>query len=544
MPRSAGVWAVGLAAATVLVPLGGAPAFAAAPPTFVVTTSSDASTGGCDAESCTLREAMVAANAVPAGTESTIAFAIPGAVPVTIQPASSLPGIEKPVTIDGATQPGYDGAPVVELDLRNSTGIVVSPSFGDGTVVLRGLVINRAQGEGVSHETGYLVLDGNYIGTDVTGTLDRGNQGPGIFMWDFDPDGATIRDNVISGNSGWALSTFVSRSLYVRGNRIGTDVTGTAAIPNGGGGLQFRETYGTLIDNVISGNGGVGIELYGAEIDLAGNRVGVDASGTAPLGNAGHGVSVLDTCCSGPARIGAPGMAPNVIGANGGDGVAIVGGSSVVVQDSRIGTDLTGTVDLGNAGAGVSVGPGATGMPGVTIGGTRGGWANRIAFNGGDGVEIVGEVTDVPIRLNRIHGNGGLAIDLGGDGVTQNDRHDPFDADTGPNDLQNFPTLRSATASGGTTTVRGNLQSSPSTTFDVDVFTNPSCDPSGRGEAERPLGTVRVTTDALGRGVFTATFTKPSSAGHVVTATATPVADEGQRSPTSEVSVCVAIGAG
>lgn len=543
MSKRAGVGSAWLAAAVVIA-LGGAPAVAAAPPTFVVTTTSDGSTGGCDAESCTLREAMQAANAVPLGTGSTIAFAVPGPVPVTIQPATSLPAIDRPVTIDGTTQSGYDGDPVVELDLRNSSGIVVAPAFSDGTVVLRGLVINRAQGEGVSHESGYLVLEGNYIGTDVTGTLDRGNQGPGIFMWDSDPDGATIRDNVISGNSGWALDTFASRSVYVRGNRIGTDVTGTVAIPNGAGGLEFSETYGTVIDNVISGNGGVGIELDGAEVDLAGNRIGVDATGTAPLGNAGHGVSVLDTCCGGPSRIGAAGMAPNVIGANGGDGVAIVGGSAVTVQDSRIGTDLSGTIDLGNGRAGVSVGPGGTGMPAVTIGGTRGGWANRIAFNRGDGVEIVGGVTDVPIRLNRIYGNGGLAIDLDGDGVTQNDRHDPFDADTGSNDLQNFPTLRSVTASGGTTTVRGDLRSTPSTTFDVDVFTNPSCDRSGRGEAERALGTVRVTTDAVGRGVVTVTFTKPSSAGHVATATATPVVEEGQRSPTSEVSVCVAVTAG
>src|SRR5215472_10670399 len=81
--------------------------------TFTVNSNADTDDGVCNAANCTLREAIKAANATP-GTD-TIRFSI-GAGAKTIQPTSALPTILEPVTIDGTTQPGFSGTPIIEID--------------------------------------------------------------------------------------------------------------------------------------------------------------------------------------------------------------------------------------------------------------------------------------------------------------------------------------------------------------------------------------------------------------------------------------------
>src|SRR4029453_19123228 len=123
-----------------------------------------------------------------------------------------------------------------------------------------------------------------------------------------------------------------------------------------------------------------------------------------------------------------------------------------------------GVSALPNLLSGVSITNGATGN---TVGGTNAGEGNRIAFNGGDGV-AVSSGTNNRVLSNSIHTNGStaqhLGIDLGVDGVTANDAGD---ADTGANNLQNFPVLTSAVSSGGNTTIAGTLNSTASTQFAI-----------------------------------------------------------------------------
>jgi hypothetical protein len=121
------------------------------------------------------------------------------------------------------------------------------------------------------------------------------------------------------------------------------------------------------------------------------------------------------------------------------------------------------------------------------------------------------------IRGNSIHSNGGLGIDLGGDGVTPND---PGDADTGPNQLQNFPVLSVALA-GGSTWVTGTLNGLANTTFTLDFYASAAADPSGFGEGARYLGSAVVTTDGSGNAHFEVVLAAPTAPGEVVTATAT-----------------------
>src|SRR5207253_9084199 len=90
------------------------------------------------------------------------------------------------------------------------------------------------------------------------------------------------------------------------------------------------------------------------------------------------------------------------------------------------------------------------------------------------------------IRFNSIHDNVGLGIDLGGDGITPND---PGDLDTGPNSLQNTPVL-TAVAAGSQTRVVGRLESSPLTSFIIDLYANPRAHLSGYGDGARWLGAI------------------------------------------------------
>jgi hypothetical protein len=123
-----------------------------------------------------------------------------------------------------------------------------------------------------------------------------------------------------------------------------------------------------------------------------------------------------------------------------------------------------------------------------------------------------------------------LGIELTPYGVTAND---PGDSDTGPNNLQNFPVLNSATSSGGTTTVMGTLNSAASTSFTLEFFANAACDRSGNGEGQRPLGQIVVATDASGNIGFVANLSIQVPPGQLITATAT---DPGGN--TSEFSSC------
>ena len=146
--------------------------------------------------------------------------------------------------------------------------------------------------------------------------------------------------------------------------------------------------------------------------------------------------------------------------------------------------------------------------------------ANIIAFNTQSGVRVA--FGNHQIAGNSIFSNTGLGIDIGGGGLTAND---PGDADTGPNNFQNFPVLTAA--AGGVT---GTLNSTASATFRVELFSNTACDPSGNGEGQTFLGFVSVTTDGSGN---VRSRCSPRRAAGFITATAT---DAG--SNTSEFSAC------
>jgi titin len=152
---------------------------------------------------------------------------------------------------------------------------------------------------------------------------------------------------------------------------------------------------------------------------------------------------------------------------------------------------------------------------GNTVGGTESAAANTISGNDKNGIIIIGATAKGNrILRNSIFENGQLGIELNNDGVTLNDHKDP---DPGPNKLQNFPVLSSAS----TTTIKGTLNSRPRKTFTIQYFSNSTVDPTGNGEGKTFLGQKNVRTNTKGKASLT--FTPPAalSAGQFVTTTAT-----------------------
>ncbi len=212
--------------------------------------------------------------------------------------------------------------------------------------------------------------------------------------------------NIISGNvyRGVEIDIPATANL-VEGNFIGTDLTGTVALGNGAANV-FVATFGNTIGgtvagagNVIAGSGSYGIRLTGAAaVNLvAGNLIGTSAAGTAALPDASYGIYISGGTLNNTIGGTAP-AAANVISGNSSDGININDGSGNLVEGNKIGTSAAGTAQLANIGNGITI---ANGSSGNTIGGTAAGARNLISGNAGDGVEI----TDTGTTGNVISGN-------------------------------------------------------------------------------------------------------------------------------------------
>ncbi|MCH8814922.1 MAG: hypothetical protein IH957_07470 [Chloroflexi bacterium] len=380
--------------------------------TFTVDSTGDASDfsagdGVCDTDDsvgdgpCTLRAAIEEANAL-AGAD-TINFSI-GTGVQTIAPGSVLPFITDPVTIDGTTQAGFAGTPIIELDGSGAGAGVVGLLITAGNSTVRGLVINRFVGHGIELRTnGGNFVQGNYIGTDVAGTADLGNEGNGVRI--LNVPGNTIggtaagAGNVISGNQrdGVSIVSSAATGNMVQGNYIGTDIAGTADLGNGSNGVEMNDAPGNTIGgtvagagNVISGNanGVVIVNSLATANMVQGNFIGTNAGGTGALGNSSSGVLIAINASNNTIGGTTP-AARNIISANS-KGVSIGSGTTGnVVQGNFIGTDVTGTTALGNSTEGVNI----TAANNNTIGGTTPGAGNVISGNGNIGVIIGGQAS-------------------------------------------------------------------------------------------------------------------------------------------------------
>ena len=260
---------------------------------------------------------------------------------------------------------------------------------------------------------------------------------------------------------------------------------------------------------------------------IEGNFVGTNAAGTAALANGATGVSI-NGLNDGNVVGGDFAGQRNLISGNEGDGIFAGTDGTDTIRGNLIGTDKSGTKDIHN---------GTTNNgEGVNLGGQNSLVSNNIiAFNTSDGVQVKSNDTGVghDIGPNSIFSNDGLGIDLvdnsnsglgpNGDGPNTNDGGTANDADTGPNDLQNFPTITFATTSANTgdTRIDAFLDTVPSTEYVIRFYSNPR----DTGEGKTFIGDLLVVTNVNGTASindFVANRTVP--VGQSITATATKVA--------------------
>ena len=619
------------------------------------TTDSNTGDGLCDdgAGRCTLRAAIQQANASPGA--DTIVFAIPGGGIPTIVVGTSFPILTEAATIDATTQ----AAGRVAIDGNSQSNHYIFRLSGGNTVV-RGFVLIRcnrtftitanggnliegnwiglatdgttlqastyridvasanntiggtvaaarnvvaAADYGVYLGAGPNVVQGNYLGTDATGTADRGNVNDGIRISSGNNNtigGTTAGSgNVISGNGDYGVylattgnliqgnfigtnasgtsaianddfgiriadfdntiggTTAAARNVVsgnafegiyaysravIQGNHIGTNLAGSSAIPNGGNGVEINTYDDVLVGgttpgarNVISGNGQDGVALLFSpgfsspnNNRIEGNFIGTDVTGTAPLANLRDGVviSFNDGCNT---IGGTAAGAGNLISGNGRYGVLLsslsVGcGQPNRVFGNRIGTNVFGTGALANASSGIRW-SGST--AGTLIGGSSAGESNRIAFNSGDGIASTSSVL-VFSGVNEIFDNGGLGIDRLDDGVTANSA----------GASSNFPVITTADRVGAVTNVSGTLSAAgpAGLVYTIHFFANDACDPSGYGEGKTYAGSTTVTVDAAGNGNFATALSPAVPGGRQLTAYT--VAPASQSSRVSEFSAC------
>lgn len=343
--------------------------------TFTVINTADSGPGS-------LRQAILDANANP-GVDQ-ISFAIPGTGPFIIQPLSALPSITEGVIIDGYTQSGA-----------------------------------AANGSCSGVATLQIVLSGISAGSSANGLR-------------LASSGSTVQGLVINGFDGNGIE-IAGSSNTVAGNFIGTNATGSSAVPNRANGINITSGTGNTIGglmpasrNVISGNllNGISVGSDSSANTIAGNYIGTNAAGSAALGNGVDGISLFQSSGNiiGGNATTVLGCAPgNLISGNNQDGIGIAGPASQgnAIQGNLIGTNAAGTADIGNSSAGIEINASANGIGGATAT-TR----NVISGNDGGGVVIGGGSTNL-VQGNYIGTNlagttairnpDGVRIDTGAD---------------------------------------------------------------------------------------------------------------------------------
>jgi hypothetical protein len=489
----------------------------------------------------------------------------------------NLPDVTAPATIDGYTQPGaqvntlaqgdnavlkivLNGGPVYEDGTQQNVGAgPVALNLVGGNSTVRGLVINNLgsqdnnppgdnYADGILITTDNNVIEGNFIGTDVTGRQAQGNSGTGVHVG----SGSYNRIGMLGDGAG----DFADRNI-ISANGLTTNGV-SSSVANGDAGIRLDAAS----NNVV-----------------AGNYIGTDASGTQPLGNYIWGVLVeaADTSpnSSGYNQIGGntPGDVTdgNLISANAYDGIAFgYNETGNTVYGNEIGTDVTGTENLGNGNNGILV----VSTQGLALSG------NVIAYNGQYGVAVAqaqaglyfggsfdfAQSYGIRIEDNSIHDNRALGVDLGGTWDIQSGNPDApglFSLETplpgvllndsqghsGPNNNQNFPVLTSAATSGTDTSITGTFSEAaePNTTITLDFYASPAADPSGYGQGRTWLGSTTVTTDANGNATFAVklgTASLGNLVGQWISATATDPGGNTSEFAQSIVDQALAVSAG
>jgi len=544
---------------------------------FLVTTTNDTGDGS-------LRKAISDANNSP-GLDL-IGFDIPGPGVHTIIPLSKLPNITDPVTIDASTQPGFTATPLVEINASLLGPYQVFDVFA-GNTTIRGFAINHALGGTaiILWTNGGNVIEGNFIGTDASGTVALGNKYNGVIVYSANNrigGRNTFSRNIFSGN-GYSAAALVgtgAQGNVIRGNYFGTDISGTVKLGNAQEGILViggasNDTIGgteSSARNVIAGSAsGSGIAIIDSTvtgIQILGNYIGTDATGMNAMGSAGNGVFLRDAIAN---TIGGRAFGSrNIISGNLSPGIFLVGtarknevlnnyigvgelgliaipNNKGVVVDGAPDNLIEGNIISGNTLSGIEIRN--EGASGNRVKGNRIGLSVIYASPMGNGLhgvlinnassDTVGGASSDDGNTIAFNGGAGVSVTGGRKNLLRNNSifgnialgidlfppgvnaNDTLDADLGANGLQNYPVLDSLKRHPTTTDVYGHLISSPSGTYAIDFFADPHGDPTGFGQGEKPLGSITTHTGSSGTVTFFATLPGVVSTNEHMTAIAT-----------------------
>jgi parallel beta-helix repeat protein len=400
------------------------------PSTFTVTNANDSGAGS-------LRQAILSADA--ASGSSRIVFKIKGPSVITLQ--SALPAITKTMTLDGTTEPNYNGEPLVVLYGANAGSGVNGLTVEANNVVVDGLAINAFQADGV-RINGPAATHTKLVDDQI---MYNGFNGVSIVNSANNEIGDVGQGNVISNNVGDGVLIYGSGSVnnYVRYDDIGTLDDEATAGGNGANGVEIYNgaSSNTVAHDLISTNAGAGVWIHDAGTTnntVRLNFIGTNSVDSTGLGNGTNGVVIGYGATNNRVVDG------NVIGGNNGDGVYLFsdGTSGNTVSGNYIGTDPSGTIALGNTLEGVGV----WGANGNTVS------HNSIAYNGDFGVLVDG-ANQVTALSNSVFGNTNGGIGL-------------FD---GANNNQAAPVLNTAVDPGAKTVLTGTLANA-NTLVHLQVF--------------------------------------------------------------------------
>ncbi|MGM1054246.1 MAG: beta strand repeat-containing protein, partial [Bacteroidota bacterium] len=325
---------------------------------------------------CTLRAAI--ANANKTAAKDNIKFNISGVAPYTLQPATPYPYIINSINIDGTSQPGWNvGSPVVVIDgsivpIRNQGFYLLNDANNSE---IKGLVITGFR-EGLDFYNGFAIV----IETD--------------------------------GN-------------IIQGNFLGIGADGEAAIPNNRG-VQIMNASGNLIGgttteqrNIISGNKGIGVGIFGNELRagsdsfdniVRGNYIGTNAGGTIAVGN-NDNVQVSQAA---ERTL----IENNLISGAEYRGIVLASSGTIdtKITGNLIGTDFTGTLPIPNVNRAINL---LDGVSKTTIGGTDSNLRNIISGNSSYAISFqfsTGSPGTIAVAGNTVIGNY-IGLDINGDAM-------------------------------------------------------------------------------------------------------------------------------
>ena len=347
---------------------------------------------------------------------------------------------------------------------------------GDASIAGRNVISgNIDHGISTANNASNITILGNYIGINAAGNNKLPNWGSGVNV-DYVTnmqigDGTANGRNVIASNLRSAIYvepiTGAVDTVKIDMNYLGTNAAGTASLSNGGtlpqvttisrtgdgvsvsGLVKNIEIRHNLLSGNTEGESPNGIEFWNATVNapvIADNIFGLNAAGMAALPNAWHGLSFKSNNTT--ASVTNAQISNNLFAGNNKNGLyanAIL--KSATLTNNRFGLSASGLDAIPNGEYGILL----EGASNVRIGNGTSAGANTIANNAKHGLAISSGINNT-INQNSFYSNGRLGIDLGNDTVSLNDAND---ADTGANQLLNFPIISKSTISGSNVTLEG-----------------------------------------------------------------------------------------